>query len=137
MTLGLRPKSRCPALGAGVTAEAVASGERTKEKGETGGRNERQTSVAPRTLPRTHCWRGSRRRGAYPFGKRFLENLAPQWVDGSFIGCYGYRASDVKAKSVSTLALFSKTMKFSVTPFCRHCSGRTYSFTVEGNVRTS
>lgn len=34
------------------------------------------------------------------FFKRLLENSAPQWVDGCFIGCYGYGASNVKAVSL-------------------------------------
>ena len=45
-------------------------------------------------------------------------------VTSSVVTGYGYRASNVKTMSVSTLALFPKAMKYFVATFYRYCTGR-------------
>lgn len=55
-------------------------------------------------------------------------------VTSSIVTGYGYRASNVKAKSVSTLTLFPKAMKYFVTTFYRHSTGRNSVGTVKAGV---
>lgn len=100
--IGLRPNARCPAQerecdGGGCGCWWAPGG-----NGGTGRRNEQPASVAPRTLPRTRAADAGVGAGEFPFLKKAFGKLS------LFIGCYGYRASNVKAKSIYTLALFPK-----------------------------
>lgn len=106
--IGLRPNARCPARGACVTVEAAAAGEHPKETVGRGEGTNRRFQLHHACCPERTADAGVGT-GEFPVLKKvFLKTLAPHWVDGSFVGCYGYRASNVKEKTVSTLALLSK-----------------------------
>lgn len=100
-----------------MTAEAVAAGERERTE-ETVGPGEGVSSRlqlhrARRPEPAAAAAAAAAGVGAGEFAffekikKRFFflkkkafGKLSPQWVDGCFIGCYGYGASNVKAVSL-------------------------------------
>lgn len=133
--IGLRPNARCPARergcdGGGCGCWPLAS---TPAKPRDLEKECTATSVAPCTLPKLHGRRGSWCRGVFPFWKWFLENLAPQWVDGYLNHrLLWLRGIKCKGKVCFHPRSFSKAMKYFVTTFYRHCTGRAYFFRVEG-----